>query len=262
MLGRDRLPAVGRAARAAFAEDGLRPRRAAVDADKGVAGGVEAVGRPVGPEDGVVVAPLAVLGLVIDRRAADLDLAGGVVALEVRGVVHRIPEAELHIGEETQLFFRVCVVADGDAHQEAVVALGDEQLLRDGDAVLRALDHGVAQTVAALVAVKPGLHGLPAGVPDALAVLYINTEALGVERAVVVAVTRQTPQPRVAVKGVAARRVGAERKEGLAAEVVDPGQGRARRGDHVFPARVVEVSESHRHVLLKFRKRLSVFLPV
>jgi hypothetical protein len=42
-----------------------------------------------------VVAPLAVLGLVVDDAVLDLDLADREVALEVRRVVQRVPEAEL-----------------------------------------------------------------------------------------------------------------------------------------------------------------------
>ncbi len=38
-----------------------------------------------------MVAPLAILGLVIDDPIHNLDLTDGVVALKVRGIVHRIP---------------------------------------------------------------------------------------------------------------------------------------------------------------------------
>jgi hypothetical protein len=42
-----------------------------------------------------MVAPLPVLGLVVDDPPIDLDLTGGVVALVVSRVVLRIPEREL-----------------------------------------------------------------------------------------------------------------------------------------------------------------------
>jgi hypothetical protein len=46
-----------------------------------------------------VVAALAVLGLVIDHAVFDFHLAGVEVALEVGGVVLRIPQAELDAGK-------------------------------------------------------------------------------------------------------------------------------------------------------------------
>ena len=46
-----------------------------------------------------MVAALAVLGLVIDDAVFHLHLAGVEVALEVGGVVLRIPQAELDGGE-------------------------------------------------------------------------------------------------------------------------------------------------------------------
>ena len=192
-----------------------------------------------------MVAPLAVLGLVIDRAAIHLDLAGGVVALEVGAVVHRVPETEFEIRKRPHGFFSVAAVVQRHAHQKTVVPERDEQLLPGAKAVLLALDDRIAQSVAAAVAVKLRLHGLPAGVPDALAVLDIKMKALGIERAVVVAIARQTAQPRVAVKRIAACRVGAERKEILAAEIVDPGQRRTGRRDDVFFSCIVKKTVLH-----------------
>ena len=242
---------MGDAARAAGAENSLRPGGAAVHAQEGVTGGVEAVRLPVRPENRVVIPPLPVLGLVIDRGAQDLHLAGGVVALEVGAVIHGVPEAELHIGEEAQRLVCGTLVADGDAHEQTVVPQRDEELLPDANALFLSLDHGVAQAVAAGITVQLRLHRLPAGIPDLLAVLYIDMKALGIQRTVVVAVARQPAQPRVSVKGVAARGIGAECEKGLAAQIIDPGQGRARSGDHILPARIIKISELHDSLLMK-----------
>ena len=46
-------------------------------------------------EPGEVVAALAILGLVIDDLVLDLDLSDAEIALEIGGVVLRIPQAEL-----------------------------------------------------------------------------------------------------------------------------------------------------------------------
>ena len=203
-----RCPAVGNAAGAVPGADGLRVCRAAVYAAKGIPGGVKAVHRAVCPEHGVVVAALAVLGLVVDDAALYLHLTGGEIALEVGAVVHSIPQAELHIAEQIQLLDDGAAVAHGHPVQLTGIALGDEQFLPSGHAVLFALQNSVAQTVAAAVTVQRGLGGLPARVPHGVAVLDVDPVAVHVQRGVVVAVAGQAAHPGVPVKAVTARRVG------------------------------------------------------
>ena len=53
---------------------------------------------------------------------------------------------------------------------------------------------GIAQAVAALIAVQLCLGGLPAGVPDGIAVLDIEIVAVAVQRHGIVAVTGQAEQ--------------------------------------------------------------------
>ena len=225
----------------------------AVHAAEGIPGGVKAVHRAVCPEHGVVVAALAVLGLVVDHAALYLYLTGGVVALEVGAVVHGIPQAELHIAEQIQLLDNGAAVAHCHPVQLTGIPLGDEQLLPGGHAVLFALQNGVAQTVAAAVTVQRGLGGLPARVPYGFAVLDVDPVAVHVQRGVVVAVAGQAAHPGVPVKAVAARRVGDQTEEVLTAKVVDPGQGRLRGGDDVFLILVIKISELHNASSLKLR---------
>ena len=99
LMRADRRPAMGDGVGelAGFDGGGLVP--AAVTAQEGLALGVEAAAFGGAGEVGKVVAALAILGLVIDDAVFDLDLADGEVALEVGGVVLRIPEAELDGGE-------------------------------------------------------------------------------------------------------------------------------------------------------------------
>ena len=250
LLGGDGLPAVGNAPGAAAAEDRFRFRRAAVDAQEGVPLGVKAVGLPVAPEERIVVPPLPVLGLVIDGPGLQLHLAGGVVALEVGAVVHSVPEAELHIGEEAEGLDCLALVGKGEADQQAVVPLGDQQFLPGGKAVLCALQDGIAQAVAAEVAVQRRLAGLPARVPDRIAIFNIEAEAFGIQGGVVVAVAGEAAQAGVPVKGVAAGGVGAEGEEGFVPQVIDPGQGRPGRGDHILPTGVVKVAVFHKEAPL------------
>ena len=99
----DRVPAVRDARLRRAGERHGSLVQPVVHADEGIARGVEARDLARAAEERVVVAALAVLCRVEDRRAFDLDLADRVRALEVRHVVQRLVEAELDEGEERQL---------------------------------------------------------------------------------------------------------------------------------------------------------------
>ena len=245
-----RCPAVGDAAAAVPGTDGLRVCRAAVHTAKSIPGGVKAGDGGVGPEHRIVVAALPVLGLVVDGTRLHLHLAGGEVALEVGAIVHSVPQAELHIAEHVQLPGTITAVGQGQAVQLTGIALGHEQLLRGADAVLFTLQNGVAQPVAAAVAVQRRLGGLPAGVPDRAAILDVDVVAVHVQRRAVVAVAGQAAQSGVPVKAVAACRVGDQTKKVFTAKVVDPRQRGLWGGDDIFPACVIKMAESHKCFLL------------
>ena len=130
----DRVPAVGVAVRALAGEDRLGIVQPVVDAHEGVPRGVVPVDRARAAEERVVVPALAVLGLVVDRRALDLDLADRVGALVVRHVVQRLEEAELDEGEEGEPLGGLRRVADGDLPDLQVLVGRDEDQLLDLDA--------------------------------------------------------------------------------------------------------------------------------
>ena len=245
----DRRPAVRDGTGAAPGGDSLRQGGGAVGANEGVPCGVKAVIRTVCPEHGIVVPPLAVFGFVINGLRFQLNLADREVPLEVGAVVHRVPEAEFHIREHIERFFYVCLIFQAQPDQQAVFTLRNQQRLRGRNAVLLPLDHAVAETVAAGIAVQLRFRGLPAGIPDSLAVFDINMKPLLVDRAVIIAVAGQTAQPRVAIEAVAACRVGQEREKILAAEIVDPRKRCARVGDHIFPLLIVKMAELHLELL-------------
>ena len=125
----DRRPAVRNGTRAAAILNGFGKRGRAVYADKRVSRGIEAVIRTVRPEDGIVIPALAVLGFVVDGIRLELDLADGEVSLEVRAVVHRVPEAELYIWEHIERLFRGSFVFQRQPDEQAAVALRDQQRL-------------------------------------------------------------------------------------------------------------------------------------
>ena len=246
----DRRPAVDDRIGAAAVLDRFGQRRRAVEADKGVARGIEAVIRAVRPEHGIVIPPLAVFGFVINGVRLQLDLADGEVPLEVGAVVHRVPEAELYIGEHIERLFRGSPIFQRQPEEQAVVALRDQQRLCGRNTIFLPLNHAVAEAVATGIAVQLRFRGLPAGVPDGIAVLDVNMEALLIDRAVVVAVAGQPAQPRVAIEAVAARRIRQECEKILAPQVVDPRQRRARACDQVFTPLIVKETKLHPKPLL------------
>ena len=202
-----RCPAVGNAAGAVPGADGLRVCRAAIHTAEGIAGGIKAGNGRIAPEYRIVIAALTVFRLMVDDGRLHLHLAGGEVALEVGAVVNGIPQAELHIAEHIQLFYGIRLIFQSQAVQLTGIAGGHEQLLRSGNTVLLTLQNGIAQTVAAGVAVQLCLGGLPAGVPDGIAILDVNVVAVHIQRGAVIAVAGQAAHPRIAVKAVAARRI-------------------------------------------------------
>ena len=116
-------------------------------------------------------------------------------------------------GNTSSVFFMSVSFFQAQPDQQAVFTLRNQQRLRGRNAVLLPLDHAVAETVAAGIAVQLRFRGLPAGIPDSLAVFDINMKPLLVDRAVIIAVAGQTAQPRVAIEAVAACRVGQEREK-------------------------------------------------
>jgi len=203
-----------------------------------------------------MVAALAVLGLVVDGAALDLDFAGREIALEVGGIVHSIPETELQIAEYSKRFRYITLVGQHQTVDLAVVAYRHKQLQLRGQTVLFAGNDAVPEAVAALIAVQLGLGGLPAGIPDGIAVLNIVIPAVRVRRYVIVAVASDTPQLGILVKAVPTGRVRNKAEECLAAQIVDPRQRRARCGDDIFACGIGKMTELHRDPLLTYGKQI------
>src|SRR6516162_8186183 len=80
---------------------GIAP--AAIRAEKGLALGVEPSKFFRTSKERKVVASFAIFRLVIDDAAFDFDFADAEIALEVGGIVLRIPEAKLNCSEERKV---------------------------------------------------------------------------------------------------------------------------------------------------------------
>ena len=110
VMAADWLPTVGNAVLALAGEDRLRVGKAAIGTAERAAVGVKSIDGCIDGKHGVVIPALALFGLVIDAAARNLHLAGVVVALEIAHVVHGVPEAEFHGGEQIDRFFFVALV--------------------------------------------------------------------------------------------------------------------------------------------------------
>ncbi len=231
-------------------------RLAAFDRDRTVPSPVrpeERVALRIEPRDlgragevGEVVPPFAVLGLVVDDAGVNLDLAGRQVALEVRRVVPRVPQAELHRAEQRKMRRLVAMVRDARAPHFQRRAERHEVRRCRFDARLTRCDDRVAHAVSTRVRVEVRTRGLPRRGPELAAcrVAQVEVATALVYRHVVVAIPREAAQPGVPVEAVAARGVRDDAEEVLAAEVVHPWQRGVGPRDHVLASIVVEVAEA------------------
>ena len=89
--------------------------------------------------------------------------------------------------------------------------------------------------------------GLPGGRPElaGFVVAQIDIAASEIVRHIVIAVTRDAPQPGITIEGVATSRVRDDPKVGLATKVVDPRQRRIRTGYNVFLILIIEITKLH-----------------
>ncbi len=156
-----RGPAVGDRATRVAALHRQRAVPAPVGAEEGVALGVEAGQLGGAGEEGKVVAPLSVLGPVVDDAAVHLHLTGREVALKVGGVILRVPETELHRREDRQCPGLLPEV--GEAEPPHLEGLAERHVIeRFGtDPPVPRSDHGVGEAMTALVIVEDRLGGLP-----------------------------------------------------------------------------------------------------
>ena len=171
-----------------------------------VAVGVEAGDGRVDAVDRVVVATLAVFGLVVDRAVLDLHLADGQVALVVGLVVFRVPQAELDEAEERDRLGSVGRVGERDLVDLGVDVYGDKEQRGHFQPAARARDAGVAHAVAGLEVVEVRLVREVARAPDVAAIVDGEDATAVVDGGVVVAVAREATHLRVAVEAVSATR--------------------------------------------------------
>ena len=194
-----------------------------------------------------MVAALAILGLVVDDPVHDLDLAGAEIALEVGGVVLRVPEAKLDAGKKRELRGFVAVIGHREFPDFQRFTQRHEICGLRLDLAVARTDGGIAHAVAAFVFVQLGARRLPGRRPEFAGVVVAEVEVTptDIERRIVVAVPGQAAQAGIPVEGIAAGGVGDDAEIRFAAEVIDPRQRGIGLGDDVFAIVVVKVSVTH-----------------
>ena len=190
--------------RAAFHRERLIP--AAIRSEEGFALRVEPGGLKRAGEVGEVIAPLAVLGLVVDHAVFDFHLASAEVALKVGRVVLRVPQAEFDARERRERRSLVAVIGHRKLPDFEVLVERHEVARARRDAPVCRADRAVAHAVAATVVLRFVPRGLPGGRPElsGLIVPQIDITPAEIEGNIVVAVTRNAPQPGVAIERIAA----------------------------------------------------------
>ena len=206
----DRRPALRNGHIGLARENSVGALKAVVQTEEALAVGVIALNGSINGVEREVIAALLVFGLVVNGGAEYLDLAGVEVSLEVGGIVVCVPEAPFDKACQLERLLFAALVGDREPLNFAIEILRNEELHLGSYAVLGGVDNGVAHAVAALVAVKLGLNGAPAGVPYGVSVLYVEVSAAHINGNVVVAVTRDAAQTSVLIEHISARSVGYE----------------------------------------------------
>ena len=101
-----------------------------------------------------MVAPLAVLRLVIDHPIHHLHLTHRVISLEVGGIIHRIPQAKFDCRKNGYVGSLGALVGEGQLPDFQVFAQRDEITDVCLDPCAGGLDGRVAHSMAALVLIQ------------------------------------------------------------------------------------------------------------
>lgn len=193
-----------------------------------------------------MVSALPVLGFVVNGGAVNLHLPGGQIPLEIRHVVHGVPETELHIREDGKAFGLFSGVCESQAAHLAALAYRYEGGEHSAEAVFRPFKDGVAHAMAAAVVVQLRFGGHPSRIPDGIAVLYVIVMSAAVQRNAVVPVSGNAEQAGVPAEAVAAAGVGDQRKEILRSQIINPRKGRPGRGNYIFFFLIIKISIFHK----------------
>ena len=198
----DRAPAVGKAVAWLAFHHSLRLGKLVVESDEALAVGIISLNLCIHGVESIVVAALAVFGLVIDGRTLYLHLSRREVALEVLHVGSSIPEAPFGKGEYLEGLHLLSLVLQRHLLHLSPCMERNEEEHTCLHAVLAARDAGIVHAVAALVAVERCLARFPPWVPYGIAILDVEIATAVIHRHTVVAITGDATELGILVEGI------------------------------------------------------------
>ena len=238
----DRAPAVGKAVAWLAFHHSLRLGKLVVESDEALAVGIVALNLGIDGVESIVVAALAVFGLVIDGRAFYLHFARREVALEVLHVGGSIPEAPFCKGEHLEGLHLLSLVLQRHLLHLSPCMERNEEEHTCLHTVLTARDAGIVHAVAALVAVERCLARFPSRVPYGIAIFDIEIATAVIHRHTVVAVTGDATELGILVEGITTCCIGYEREEILVTQIIDPRPWGLWVSNHVFAIGVIKMT--------------------
>ena len=221
---------------------GFRLGKLVVESDEAFTVGIVALNLGIHGVESVVVAALAIFGLVIEGRSFYLYFARREVALEVLHIGSGIPEAPFRKGEHLEglCFLRqvlerhllnLCPGMEWNEEENACL-----------HPVLAARDAGIVHAVAALIAVEWRLAWFPAWIPDGIAILDVEVATTIIHRYPVVAIAGETTELGILIERIPTCCVGDKREEILVTQIVDPRPWGLWVSNHVLAIGVIKMT--------------------
>ena len=213
---------------------------------------IPACGGHIDTVEGIVIPAFPVLGFMINHAVFHFGFGDVQVSLVILGIIGSVPQTPLHTAPDMDGFYLIRFVGQHQIVQFAVFTHRHKESYLSPKAILAAVEGGIAHTVTAFVSIQSRSGGQETGVPGFFAGFLNVVKASAVVTGYrIIAVTQDTLELCIPIEAVAATGVGNHAKKVLAAQIVDPGQGRCGRGDHILPTGVIEISKLHGSHLLK-----------
>ena len=187
---------------------------------------------------------------MVDCGIMNLNLSGREVTLEVRHIVHRIPQTELYIRKNREFFQHITVIGKRQLIDLTVLANRYESGQLSLQSVLTTLKCRISHSMMALIRIEISLRWHPARIPDRISFFNIVVMSVAVIWNIVVTISRKTKQLRIFIEAVTSTGIGDQRKEILGAQIVDPWKRGLWRCDDVFFVCIIEISKFHMKLLL------------
>ena len=110
LMRRDRIPAACNRIAAVFPAYCLRESIAVSCTQESIPAGVIILNRHIDRKETVMPSSFPVLCLVVDRASLHLNLTCTQIPLEIRRIIHSIPETEFHVRKQRDIFFHIRII--------------------------------------------------------------------------------------------------------------------------------------------------------